>query len=379
MKISPTQSDFLNLARWVAAWLVLAEHARSFIFENYGSLESPGIVAKAFYFMTGFGHEAVMVFFVISGYLVGGKAWTKIRTRKFRWKAFLCDRLSRLYAVLVVALVIGFLMDYSGSRFFNSFGIYDLGMEEPIPIVNQDFSQQIGPIEFFGNLAFTQTIFVETYGSNGPLWSLANEWWYYILFPLLVSTCIGSVRIRLISIVLAVGLVLVLTKPILVLFGVWLLGAAVAQLQRRLFPVWLAVLLFVAASVVARLETLKIPFCDQFLLGAAIAVLLNSLYGREKRYPFAGISSRLADFSYTLYLLHFPFLALFLSVLYSTFDSGLRMPFSVKGLSLFLISCGLSLGFAWLLSIPTESRTSVYRNQLYRIFRIERESTPTSH
>ena len=38
---------------------------------------------------------------------------------------------------------------------------------------------------FWGNLVFLQTILVPTYGTNALLWSLANEFWYYMLFPLL--------------------------------------------------------------------------------------------------------------------------------------------------------------------------------------------------
>ena len=61
--IGKSQSDFLNLARWVAAALVVVEHARNLIFIDYGSLESPTVIHKGFYFLTGFGHEAVIVFF----------------------------------------------------------------------------------------------------------------------------------------------------------------------------------------------------------------------------------------------------------------------------------------------------------------------------
>ena len=60
---------------------MVAEHARSLVFVDYGELQSPGLWAKGFYFLTGFGHEAVMVFFVISGYLVGGKVWSLYRER----------------------------------------------------------------------------------------------------------------------------------------------------------------------------------------------------------------------------------------------------------------------------------------------------------
>ena len=66
--INKTQSDFLNFARWSAAGLVVIEHVRNLLFVDYGSLEKTGVGSKAFYFLTGFGHEAVVIFFVIVGF-----------------------------------------------------------------------------------------------------------------------------------------------------------------------------------------------------------------------------------------------------------------------------------------------------------------------
>src|SRR5436190_16032937 len=67
--ISPFQSDLLDLSRWVAAFLVVVEHARSLMFPPSGADSQLGLLGKAFYFMTGFGHASVMVFFVMSGFL----------------------------------------------------------------------------------------------------------------------------------------------------------------------------------------------------------------------------------------------------------------------------------------------------------------------
>lgn len=84
MVISERQSDFLNLTRWVAAWFVVAEHLRALVFADFGVANASSLWLP-FYLLTGFGHEAVMIFFVISGYLVGGKVWDKYRQGRFRW------------------------------------------------------------------------------------------------------------------------------------------------------------------------------------------------------------------------------------------------------------------------------------------------------
>ena len=82
-EISPFQSDLLDLARWLAAFLVVVEHLRSFMFIDYGTGGRMNLFGKAFYFMTGFGHSAVMIFFVMSGFLVGGKVLQRLSPGNF--------------------------------------------------------------------------------------------------------------------------------------------------------------------------------------------------------------------------------------------------------------------------------------------------------
>jgi peptidoglycan/LPS O-acetylase OafA/YrhL len=66
--------DNLDLLRGSAAFLVLSGHLRSYIFQSYGELAQESLPVKAFYFGTGLGHQAVIIFFALSGFLVGGKA-----------------------------------------------------------------------------------------------------------------------------------------------------------------------------------------------------------------------------------------------------------------------------------------------------------------
>lgn len=64
-------SQFINVSRWLAAFFVLAGHASHLVLVDYKYVTEKSIFCKLIYFLAGFGHEAVMVFFVISGYLVG--------------------------------------------------------------------------------------------------------------------------------------------------------------------------------------------------------------------------------------------------------------------------------------------------------------------
>lgn len=44
-------------------------------------------------------------------------------------------------------------------------------------------SRDLAPAVLLGNLLFLQTKITQEFGSNGPLWSLFSEFWYYVLVP----------------------------------------------------------------------------------------------------------------------------------------------------------------------------------------------------
>ncbi|MEI6323526.1 MAG: acyltransferase family protein [bacterium] len=92
----------LDCLRGMAALLVCVEHLRAFLFVPYARLESPGVVQKGFYFLTGLGHQSVMIFFVLSGFLVGGSFIGSLRKGSWSWKGYLLRRMTRLWVVLVL-------------------------------------------------------------------------------------------------------------------------------------------------------------------------------------------------------------------------------------------------------------------------------------
>ena len=174
----------LDFLRGLAALLVLASHLRAYTFKSFGELEHTDALTSAFYFITGLGHQAVIVFFALSGFLVGGKAFENIVSGRFEWSRYILRRLTRLWIVIIPALFLTLMFDSLGSRLSHGngydgsyYGIYSQGPSAPRGVDDS-------LISFLGNLAFLQTIYVPTFGSNGPMWSLANEFWYYIIFPM---------------------------------------------------------------------------------------------------------------------------------------------------------------------------------------------------
>jgi peptidoglycan/LPS O-acetylase OafA/YrhL len=366
--ISPFQSDLLDLSRWVAALLVVVEHLRSLMFADHGTHDRIGIIGKLFYFFTGFGHSAVMIFFVMSGFLVGGKVLERLIQRNFDWQKYAIDRVSRLYAVYVLALLLGGGLDWFGWHSFNQYGLYDQKFPGQIAVINHDFHQTLSLPVFTVNLAMCQTILGPVFGSNGPLWSLANEFWYYVAAPLLFGLFFTRARWRLL---LGVGALAVLfwflPAGILIYFLVWLIGAGIYFTNSRaLLPLWISLVLFAVCFSVARIQWIKIPYIADFLIGISFAMVINSAAGGSRRFPWHNLSRKTADFSYSVYLCHFPFLVFVLSALYEITGIGLRMPITISMTSLFFLILVLTYLWCYLISLVSERQTSRIRECLYR-------------
>ena len=326
--------------------------------------------------MHGFGHQAVLIFFVLSGYLVGGEIIRELRRGDFDWRVYAAKRLARLYAVYLAALLMGAFLDNIALRYFNRSAIYSAD-GQPFPMIFYSVADRLHLETFVGNLVFCQTILVPTFGSNSPLWSLANEAWYYLLFPLVawaVLTPGRSAKRGLCLALFAAGAWFV-RGDILLYFSIWLPGLVPHGIGRPLCKSpWLP-----AAAIVASLAVIRFPwgravagFVTDLGLAGLFVLLLNSLAYRNrpggKSPPAHRLHRFLAGFSYSLYLMHWP-LALFLSVaLQQTFGFGHRMTFNLVGVMVYLGFLFLIYLSAWLLAAITEHRTAWYRQCLLRLF-----------
>jgi peptidoglycan/LPS O-acetylase OafA/YrhL len=374
LQITPLQSSVLDLSRWVAAFLVVIEHLRSLLFVSYDTGATAGGLWKGFYFATGFGHSAVMVFFVMSGFLVGGKALESFSRERFSWKQYAVNRVSRLYAVYLLALILGALLDYLGYHYLNRFGLYDRTFPGRIAVVNQDFHANLTPSIFGANLAMCQTILVPFLGSNGPLWSLANEFWYYLAGPLLFVLLFSRfTRFKWIPLLGLVLVVWFLPMHILLYFGVWLLGAALFFVNDRpLLPLWLTTPLFLLCFSLSRLQWVRVPLAGEFLIGISFALMLNSTATRVWRLPGHNVSQKAAAFSYSVYLCHFPFLVFILSALYQFRGIGFQQRPSVVWAALFVAILGLVCLWCYGISLVTEKQTPGIRRALNKLLGIEK-------
>lgn len=338
-------SSFLHFLRWISALVVVAGHLRAFLFVPYQQLHSPGTLLKTFYWATGFGHQAVLVFFVLSGFLVGGSVVEKVRSRTFAWKGYIVNRVSRLYPVLLAALVFGWCLDYAGWHFLNSAGLYTVfGPNAMIGVINYDASQRLGLLPFVTNLCMLQGICGATFGTNGPLWSLSMEFWYYLLFPAAMLGAVTRTWKGLLcwNTLILVGLVAFLPLEFHAYFLIWIMGVAAAVIRipfRRVWP-W-AVILF------ATLVNSRVGFGPYYLqelsIGLACALLICVVKNSGGlTLPLARIHERLSGFSYSVYLFHFPLLIFCLSALR---QSGIWNPTNSTG------ECFILFGTVFLLCV----------------------------
>lgn len=369
---------WFDAIRGISALMVCAGHLRAVMFCDNGDIESRAFWNAPFYFVTGLGHQAVMVFFVLSGFFVGGSV---IRSRQmFSWKSYSISRLSRLWTVLIPALLFTAVMDQA------------IGIAAPNVFKGDGYSATwaSGPREglyssrvetFLGNAFFLQTITTPVFGTNGPLWSLANEFWYYLLFPLIVS--IFQPRLRMRSILFTISsIALAVWLPTAILFDglIWGLGVLVycwkdkqilKQAPSQVLALAASGLIFLASLVNSKYAL--IPFDSDLLVGVCFSLFawkLLDLKAPQMR-PVSVAINWCSDVSYTLYLFHFPVVIAFGAYM----ARSPQFQPTAANLIIYLIAFALILifsHFAWFLF---ERNTPYIRKQMSDLLREKRRET----
>lgn len=315
----PMSSVHLDAIRGAAALIVLLGHTRGLFFASLAGNATGGDQHMLI------GDGAVMVFFVLSGYLVGGSVLQSVCNGTWSWKTYLVKRITRLWIVLLPALAIGVALDTLGMHLFSSAASIYSGPPGQQEV--HDVASRLTASTISGNAVFLQTIAFQTAGTNNALWSLANEFWYYLAFPVALLALRKNQTIwkRGLFALGFIAILLIAGRSIDLLFPIWLLGAAVSLLPTRsrlhlsrtlastlmigLPIVWIAVRRsqlpkYTAESIVAL-----------YFATALVFLVKQTQLSHGQLYPaIAGFLSRI---SYTLYLVHLP-MAVFLCALINT-------------------------------------------------------------
>jgi peptidoglycan/LPS O-acetylase OafA/YrhL len=377
--MSEAFSTWLNFFRWLAAFAVLITHTENVLLVFVVDLP-PSERAYAHYayaFLAGFARQAVMMFFVISGFLVGGGLWDEMRKRgTVDLLSYFVKRMVRLWIVIIPTLFVILLFDFAGIVVFDGLrnGIFD-----------SDIFSKLSPVSFLCNAAFLQTAACWEYGADGSLWSLYNEFWYYCIWPpmILALLPILSISKRAFCIIGTIVGLIVLTY--LQFSGVWfapymciwLMGALVSAIEKPFVRSSIVSgLIFVGWLLATRLS-IRRGFIEhhQFyglivdlVTGATFSNLLLSLKcSGVLRKPFGNdLHRRLAGFSFSLYCIHVPILMLYASVLMLFFGIGSRM--KPSGVITWIIVMGALVTCvvaAYGFSMTTEAKTGQIRRWIF--------------
>lgn len=353
----------MDAARFFAALMVVMGHALGMAGWPLVQNDRLGPASWTFVHVVAFGHEAVMVFFVLSGFWISHSAVRLLDGDRF-WSEYLTDRVSRLLIVLVPALGFGALLDLLGASVFH--GAVYWGHHSFAPLKDGVYNH-LTPLVFLGNLVFLQGLAVSVLGTNGPLWSIAYEFWYYLWFAGL-AVSIHRRRLSPALLTLALG---VIWPPLMTRFPIWLMGSLVYFADRhwaqrfgmsrgtaRLL-LGVGVVSMVAALLVARLGIMPIVVSDQFV-GLAFSLVLWGLLRDAVRFPrwLAPFARYGAGASFSLYAIHVPLFAFVLSAVGGDPGAG-REPFVLVVVVLAL--CLLAVAVGWLFARITEAKTAQFR------------------
>jgi peptidoglycan/LPS O-acetylase OafA/YrhL len=377
-------SVHLDAVRGFAALIVLIGHARVLFLSSMtgvphvhssitlaaanSKVAVPNLAAGA----NSIGHEAVMVFFVLSGLLVGGSVLKQMKKNRWSWKDYLLKRMTRLWIVLIPALVLGAILDHAGMHMFsNPHSIYSAPPGQGL--VTTNLSRRYSPGILLGNLVFLQNRFVPTAGSNVALWSLTNEFWYYIAFPFLLLGFGGKIAIwkRAICAAAFAGILTGIGANASRLFLVWMLGAVVSALPLKIpqpIAKWGTVLfgIILSAAICWVKRNIVNIVAAEFSIALICACLLYLML-HQTQDARNGIYSLVSTFtsktSYTLYLVHVPILIFLCACINNPWHIWPRTPAHV---AIMLSACRLTVALAFGFYLLFEANTDHLRNFITR-------------
>lgn len=322
----------LEALRGVLAVYVLIGHARWLLWDgHFRWIQEPhSWWSNALaYASAGFryGHEAVICFFVLSGFFIHFRwagAQADGKPRPFDISDYARRRAHRLVPPYILALAATVLLDVVGRMNFPS--LYASATGDALLDTNfarAGFTgESVVPAMFMlpGSLG-------RDFGTNGPLWSLAYEFLYYALYPawLRLRVRVGwsayLIGIASAFVFAAVAPLQFLTSA-LVMYPLWLAGAAMAEyfLQpplkkpRLLSAAVLALVGFVAFHFM-RGPYVVLPYLALGTGTVAFAAALPDWLVRSRAHR---LWEQLGLRSYSIYITHFPFLALISAIVFDT-------------------------------------------------------------
>lgn len=358
MRLTPAFSGYLDALRFGAALAVLLGHMMQ---NGYDLAWLP---------LAHLSHEAVIVFFVMSGLIIASVTMD----RKQGWRTYAASRMARIYSVALPAVIFSMAFTWAVTQ------------SAPSTAAGLTFIRPPAALDAVSSLLFLNESWSSSLGTdlklsmNGPYWSLCYEVWYYVIFGAFFFAK-GSLRWWL-----ACALALAAGPAVMVMFPIWCAGAWLAfnrKVPSSAQGHWLWG--FMAAPLVMLLidtwaldlalrDWIKAHFSAWWHLGSSQRFLTDIVMGLflawhlntfERTPPkfrlvferHAQTLAKWAGFSFTLYLFHMPLVTV----------AGAFTPAHLKGPVASVAWAGLFVGVCWLISHATEQQLPRWRSAMTRL------------
>ena len=193
-------SIYLDAVRFLAALTVFVSH-----------LSSQQLTGGLMWPLTHLGDQAVTVFFVLSGFVIGYV--TEMRERDLR--AYAVNRAARILSVALPALALTFLLDRIG-----------LAHDPELYLRHPSFLNPPAAVQYIASALFLNEVWGLNIspGSNLAYWSLGYEVWYYVIYGAALFTPRRYRTAASIATAVLAGPAIVLLLPL------WLAGVGLYRL-----------------------------------------------------------------------------------------------------------------------------------------------------
>lgn len=265
-------------------------------------------------FLFRFGSEAVILFFILSGFVIN-YSWSHSKDKSF--KHYFYRRFIRIYIPLLFIFLLAYIIKS-----------YSEGL-----LADPDWKTLLGNLLMLQDvISLKPNVISATYMGNGVLWSLSYEWWFYMLFFFLskyIKRDKINTWVNIITIVAAASYLIYpfIINRIVMYFAIWWVGARLANIylnkevytfkamQSSLY-VLVIIIAFLGLNFYLNFEYTKIydyplaayPFIElRNFVFALLALIAAIIWHKLNWFGFNqcfAVFMYLAPFSYVIYISH---------------------------------------------------------------------------
>lgn len=265
-------------------------------------------------FFFSFGQEAVILFFLLSGFVIYLSVYKKTQ---LEFQSYWIRRFRRIYFPFMIAIILSIIIGFGNGNVAENFSVHDLLGNI---FMLQDYDE-VKPGTWFN-----------PFMGNLPLWSLSYEWWFYMIFyPLYKSFLFKhSQRIYIVCFMSTIAYITYTIFPnqvalFISYFIIWWCGVEAADKYinqgyfswRNISPLYYCLLFMSALSLVQVLNLPEIRFgyypflMFRHFFFAFLSIIIGLIWYKLKLIYFSqtiGLFTSIASISYGLYIFHFPIL-----------------------------------------------------------------------